>query len=201
MATLPKITPSCTPCTASSAASYRPYPPPELTSTWNQTKFPKRINPLAPPYPQKRINSSWETIPQHWHNEKRRTMMQQKEHERYHSAWSIPFYGKPADKEAYRRHFREVLKQQMADLANRNQSEFKARTQESHLAVEYDRQCKVKDLQELVNKFSYLKRFRDENKVCMEEAWQRARINKAKTDKYEREILRYNPINWSGTLT
>lgn len=101
MTSLPKITPCSTPCTSDSSL-YRPYPPPELTSTWNQVKFPKRINPLAPPPPRRRISTSWETIPQHWHNEKRRTMMQKMEHERYHSAWSKPFYGTPADKEAYR---------------------------------------------------------------------------------------------------
>lgn len=65
----------------------------------------------------------------------------------------------------HRQHFRAVLKQQMADLTERNRAEFKARAQESQVAVEYDRQCKVTDLQEIVNKFNHMKHFRDDNKV------------------------------------
>jgi hypothetical protein len=65
-------------------------------------KIPGRINPLEPPAPKKRINMSWETVDQHWHNDKRRIIMQQREHNRYHSAWSKAFYGSPAEQEAYR---------------------------------------------------------------------------------------------------
>ncbi|XP_005105460.1 uncharacterized protein LOC101847518 isoform X2 [Aplysia californica] len=201
MTTLPKITPCGTPRSVSASASYGPYPPPELTSTWNQTKFPSRVNPLAPPPPKRRINMSWETTPQHWHNEKRRLFMQQREHERYHSAWAKPFYGPPADKEAYRRHFREVLKQQMSDSDHKKQLDLKNKVRESEEAVEYDRQCKVKDFKDFVKKFNYLKNFRDDNKTFMEDTWEKNRFHKIMTDKYDREIMRYNPINWSGTLS
>ncbi|XP_013068773.2 uncharacterized protein LOC106056538 [Biomphalaria glabrata] len=201
MTSLPRITPPCTPRSFSAAAVYGPYPPRELTSTWNQVKFPQRINPLAPPPPKRRINSSWETTPQHWHNDRRRIMMQQREHERYHSAWTKPYYGPPADKEAYRRHFREVLKQQMADSDEKKRRDFEIKLHESESIVEYDRQCKLQDFQNIIDKYNYLKHFRDENKTFMEGTWEKSRMDKMLTDRYDREILRYNPINWSGTLS
>ncbi|XP_059151080.1 uncharacterized protein LOC131937565 [Physella acuta] len=201
MSKLPRITPTCTPRSVSAAASYGPYPPPELTSTWNQMKFPPKINPLAPPPPRKRLYASWETTPQHWHNDRRRLMMQQKEHERYHSAWSTPFYGPPADKEAYRRHYRQVLKQQMSDADEKKRTDLQSKVHESEAAVEFDRQCKMKDFQDIVKKYNYLKNFRDDNKMFMEESWEKSRINKIMTDRYDREMLKYNPINWSGTLS
>lgn len=104
--TLPKISPISTPVPklqrTLSAASYGPYPPRELSSSMELVRIPQRVNPLAPPPPKKRINMAWETVDQHWHNEARRVMMQQREHQRYHSAWSKPFYGQPAEKEQYR---------------------------------------------------------------------------------------------------
>lgn len=105
MTTLPRITPSATPTPRSFSAAgglYGPYPPPELSSVWDHMKIPGRINPIAPPPPKRRINTSWETMEQHWQNDKRRILMQQREHVRYHSAWSKAFYGSPADQEAYR---------------------------------------------------------------------------------------------------
>jgi len=127
--------------------------------------------------------------------------MQQREHERYHSAWSKPFYGPPADKESYRRHFRETLKQQMSDLDSKKRSDFKNKVKESVEAVEYDNQCKQKDFNDFVKKFQYLKNFRDDNKNYMEDSWAQNRFNKIMTDRYDREVMRYNPINWSGTLS
>lgn len=81
---------------------YVPYPPKELSSSFDYLRIPGRINPLAPPPPRKRINWSWETTDQHYENEKRSLLMQKREHTRYHSAWSKAFYGAPAEKEAYR---------------------------------------------------------------------------------------------------
>ena len=111
--TLPRITPCSTPLppamaptrshsSASMYTSYGAYPPPELSSSVDFVNIPKRTNPLAPPPPRKRINWSWETVDQHHENEKRRLLMQKREHTRYHSAWSKAFYGSPAEMEAYR---------------------------------------------------------------------------------------------------
>ncbi|PVD25279.1 hypothetical protein C0Q70_15779 [Pomacea canaliculata] len=201
--TLPRITPMATPTPRSFSADremYGPYPPPELTSIWDHMKIPQRINPLAPPIPKRRINASWETVDQHWHNDKRRIIMQQREHSRFHSAWSKPFYGSPADQEAYRKHFREVLKQQMSDQDALKRQQLKDKVRESEAAVEYDRQCLVQDYEAFSKKNDYLKQYRDENKRFMESQWQQRRIERMLENHYDREVLRYNPINWSGTL-
>ncbi|XP_076439353.1 uncharacterized protein LOC143284467 [Babylonia areolata] len=203
MTTLPRITPSATPTPRSISAGggkYGPYPPPDLSSTWDHMKIPQRVNPIAPPPPKKRINSSWETVDQHWHNDKRRIIMQQREHTRYHSAWSKAFYGSPADQEAYRRHFRDVLKQQMADQDAQKKQTLKDKVKESEAAVQYDNQCRSQDLNNFVSKFNYLKQFRDDNKNFMENQWQQRRQDRQLENRYDREVLRYNPINWSGTL-
>ncbi|WAR25066.1 hypothetical protein MAR_010770, partial [Mya arenaria] len=108
---LPRITPASTPLptgvtqppprSQSATAIYVPYPPKELTSAIDFIRIPKRVNPLAPPPPRRRINWTWETTDQHYENEKRSLLMQKREHTRYHSAWGKAFYGAPAEKEAY----------------------------------------------------------------------------------------------------
>ena len=100
----PRMTPLSTPMPTMqrSTSMYGAYPPRELSSSMSLVRIPQRINPLAPPPPKKRINDSWETVEQHFHNDSRRILMQQREHQRYHSAWSKPFYGGPAEKEQYR---------------------------------------------------------------------------------------------------
>lgn len=201
--TLPRITPVATPTPRSISAAggtYGPYPPPELTTVWDHMKIPQRINPIAPNPPKRRINMSWETMDQHWHNDKRRIVMQQREHNRYHSAWSKAFYGSPADQEAYRRHFRQVLKQQMADQDALKRQTLQDKVKESEAAVEYDRQCRAQDMDSFVNKYNYLKKFRDDNKHYMEDQWQQRRAERQLENHVDREVLRYNPINWSGTL-
>ena len=66
---------------------------------------------------------------------------------------------------ACRRHFRQVLKQQMADQDAQKQQHLKDKVRESEAAVEYDRQCRSQDLNSFMKKFSYLKQFRDDNKT------------------------------------
>lgn len=64
--------------------------------------IPKRpINVLNPPPTAKR-NPAHETTEPHWFNEKRANRMKQREHYRYHNAWSTYYYGSSADKEEYR---------------------------------------------------------------------------------------------------
>lgn len=82
------------------ALSYPVYPP-FITERQTGAKVPPRVNPLQPPPPQ-RLTTSLETIDPHWHNEKRRNIMQQREWYRYHGTWSKAFYGSPAEREAYR---------------------------------------------------------------------------------------------------
>ena len=61
----------------------------------------RRLNVLRPP-PPKKFNHMLETIEPHWHNEKRTNNMKQREHYRYHNAWSKYYYGSPAEQEEYR---------------------------------------------------------------------------------------------------
>lgn len=83
-----------------SSPSYDVYPP-FVTERQTGAKVPPRVNPLQPP-PPKRLTTSLETVDPHWHNEKRRNVMQQREWYRYHGTWSKAFYGSPAERESYR---------------------------------------------------------------------------------------------------
>ena len=80
--------------------SYDVYPP-FITERQTGSRVPPRVNPLQPAPPQ-RLTTSLETVDPHWHNEKRRNVMQQREWYRYHGTWSKAFYGSVAEKEAYR---------------------------------------------------------------------------------------------------
>lgn len=89
----------------------------------------------------------------------------------------------------------------MADLDEKKRVEFKNKVIESERAVDYDNQCRIQDFNDFVKKFNYLKNFRDDNKSYMEHTWESNRFNKIMTDRYDREVMKYNPINWSGTLS
>lgn len=86
---------------------YPPYLPPA-------PDIPTRVNPLQPPPPQTRT-VSLETKDPHWQNQQRTARMRERDHFRYHNAWSKYYYGSKAEQEAYKSYTRTVLKQQMAD--------------------------------------------------------------------------------------
>ncbi|XP_002739391.1 uncharacterized protein LOC100377244 [Saccoglossus kowalevskii] len=161
-------------------------------------QFP-RLNPLNPrPY---RRTVSLETTEAHHLLSQRVMAMKQREHYRFHSGWQKPFYGSPADKEAYRRDIRSKLKEQMTDKLGFQKQILKDKVHESEVAVDYDRKCLEDDHEDVVKKAIYLKQFRDENKKLMEWKEEQDRLNRVLQNKYERELVRYNPINWSHTLT
>lgn len=181
---------------------YGSYPPKELSATsLDVSKIPAAVNPLRPPPPRKRINMHWETSDQHLQNEQRTTWLNQKEHSRFHTAWMKPFYGQPAEREAYRKHFRDVLKAQMDDRDVIRHRYLQERVQESDNARKFDRQCLQDDARKTSEKRFYLRKFMNENKSIMEEKWKKLQAEKFSQQRLEREILRYNPINWSGTLS
>ncbi|GAB1601027.1 uncharacterized protein LOC106867261 isoform X1 [Argonauta hians] len=203
---LPKISKVSTPVFHRSCTTYSkllgPYPPKELSKlTSDRIKFPSRINPLKPNTPKKRINMHWETYDQHWHNQSRSVGMQRREYNRYHNVWTKPFYGKPAEKEAYRKHVRDVLKAQIADNDRIQRKLFQNRMLESGTAIEYDEKCCQEDLEKDQEKVRYLRQFRDQNKQMMEENWVKTKDQKLCEKRLERELLQINPINWSGTLS
>lgn len=58
-----------------------------------------RINPLHPEASRRKVGL--QTVDPHWHNEQRSLRMKQREHFRYHNAWSKYYYGSLADQEAH----------------------------------------------------------------------------------------------------
>ena len=64
----------------------------------------------------------------------------------------------------FRKHFREVLKEQMSHQDYQKQQDLKNKIRESEAAVEYDRMCLQEDTEKLLSRYTYLKNFRDGNK-------------------------------------
>ena len=107
MSALPRLTPRATPLSASPPTPMSSTPtcptiydiyPPRLPAA---TDIPLRVNPLKPPPPKPRT-TMLETVDPHWNNEYRTLRMKQREHYRYHNAWSKYYYGAPPEQESYR---------------------------------------------------------------------------------------------------
>ncbi|XP_062923715.1 uncharacterized protein LOC134356657 isoform X3 [Mobula hypostoma] len=158
-----------------------------------------RINPLHPPGV-KRRTVSLETFAAHHHNQQRALVMRQKEYNRYHQSWQRPFYGSMAEKEEYRREIRQLLKWQMNQRWEAQRFALFKRAKEGEEAREAERQAVLQDLEKQSARFRFLQAFRDENKKLMEMQWKEKRLAKSMDCLREREMLQYNPINWSGTL-
>lgn len=199
---LPKIAPQSTTSSLNLASTpkvnmpniYEVYPawPPTTNAT-------ARTNPLRPSPPARRT-VMLETGAPHWDNDFRTMRMKQREYNRYHNAWSKYYYGSPAEQESYRSYTRSVLKQQMQDKWALQRHQRVDKVRESDVAVEQDRKSRMEDAHSSQTKRAHLTSFRDENKKLMEWAWTDNRKRKTQTDLYDREQLRYNPINWSQTL-
>jgi len=126
--------------------------------------------------------------------------MKQREHYRYHNAWSKYYYGSNSEQEQYRAYTRSVLKQQMDDKQSMRKTALRDKVRESEMAIQQDTNIRQHDAKEWNRKFEHLKTFRDENKRLMENRWDNSFRSKLAMDKYDREQLKYNPINWSGSL-
>ncbi|XP_066283124.1 uncharacterized protein [Branchiostoma lanceolatum] len=159
-----------------------------------------RLNPLRPPQHEGRRNVSLETVETHHHNLQRSLTMQQAQHFRFHNSWRKPYYGTPAEKESHRKDIRLILQEQMAERMQMQRESFRDRKQESEFAVQHDRQCLTDDAQNYRKRAEYLQHFRDENKKLMEWKWDQSRQQRQRQDQLDREIMKYNPINWSGSL-
>eukprot|EP00058_Branchiostoma_floridae_P001577 XP_002587065.1 hypothetical protein BRAFLDRAFT_102983 [Branchiostoma floridae] len=122
------------------------------------------------------------------------------EHFRFHNSWRKPYYGTPAEKESHRKNIRLILQEQMAERMQMQRESFRDRKQESEFAVQHDRQCLTDDALNHRKRAEYLQHFRDENKKLMEWKWDQMRQQRQRQDQLDREIMKYNPINWSGSL-
>ncbi|XP_069822918.1 uncharacterized protein [Dendropsophus ebraccatus] len=181
-----QITPLCLPAVSTAPLS-------------QSCMFPQRLNPLHPPGVRRRT-VSLETVAVHHHNQQRVINMQQKEYSRFHQGWRRPFYGSATEKEDYRREIRQLLKKQMSEKWSMSREVLASQSKELEALKEADRFAVLQDLEQERKKALFLRRYRDENKKLMESKWQENRLTRSMETLKERELLQYNPINWSGTL-
>ncbi|XP_034446916.1 uncharacterized protein LOC117764891 isoform X3 [Hippoglossus hippoglossus] len=161
-----------------------------------------RLNPLHPPLVHKRI-VSLETPAVHHHNHQRTLIMQRREHHRYHQVWRKPFYGSSSEREEYRRELLEQLKRQMEEKRVALKLQLVGKVKESEYLCEVDRRALSSDREQRIQHSRAMTVFRDENKKCvqlMEQSWRDRALTRSQEILKERELLRLNPINWSGTL-
>lgn len=157
-----------------------------------------RKNPLRPSGIRRTV--MLETTDKDHENKQRSQVMQRMTRQRYHTAYEKYPYGSPAEQEIYRRLFREGLKEQMNERAARHKHEFQSKVSESREAFLKDQEDIKTEMEKFSSHHSFMTTYRDANKQLMEENWQRHRQVQNDTKNYELELLRYNPINWSGTL-
>ncbi|XP_056384278.1 uncharacterized protein LOC130277600 [Hyla sarda] len=181
-----QITPLCLPAVPTAPVS-------------QSSMFPQRLNPLHPPGVRRRT-VSLETVAAHQHNQQRVINMQQKEYSRFHQGWRRPFYGTAVEKEEYRREIRQLLKKQMSEKWTMARETLASQSKELETLKEADRFAVLQDFEQERAKALFLRRYRDENKKLMEGKWQENRLTRSMETLKERELLKYNPINWSGTL-
>ncbi|XP_018114614.1 uncharacterized protein LOC108714693 [Xenopus laevis] len=187
------ITPFCLPAVSTAEA------PPTASMRCVSSQFLPRLNPLHPPGV-KRRTVSLETVAAHHHNQQRSLTMQQREYSRYHQGWRRPFYGTATEKEEYRKDIRQLLKKQMSEKWALQREMLSSQSKELETLMEVDRTALMQDIEQQRTQASFLTKYRDENKRLMETKWQENRLTRSQETLRERELLHFNPINWSGTL-
>nr|XP_046253364.1 uncharacterized protein D1044.6-like isoform X2 [Scatophagus argus] len=166
---------------------------------WTSNQSIPRLNPLHPPLVHKRT-VSLETPAVHHHNHQRTLILQRREHYRYHQAWRKPFYGTSSEREEYRKELREQLKRQMEDKCAALKLQLASKVQEAKYIQEVDHLALSTDREQRIRHIKAMTAYRDENKRLMEQRWRDRALTRSQEALKERELLRLNPINWSGTL-
>ncbi|KAM4610146.1 uncharacterized protein ACJ7VT_013451 [Polymixia lowei] len=169
------------------------------TQSWTGHQSIPRLNPLHPPLVCKRT-VSLETPAVHHHNHQRALIMQRKEYYRYHQVWRKPFYGTSSEREEYRKELREHLKRQIEEKRAGLKLQLASKVQESEYLREVDRLAVSGEREERIQHSRAMTLYRDENKKLMEQSWRDRALTRSLEALKERELLRHNPINWSGTL-
>jgi len=127
--------------------------------------------------------------------------MQRKEMKLRHEEWKKPFYGSPIVKEIYRSNVRSALKTQIEEQIIRRKKNFEQQLNHSIQIFERDRRHKYEDWKKYTDKIQFLLvTFTKENQKIMEMQWKDRRESRLKEAKFERELLKQNPVNWSCTL-
>lgn len=171
--------------------------PPSRAKTVNESIL--RLDPLHPPLVRKRT-VCLETTGVHHHNHQRTLVMQRKEHYRYHQFWRKPFYGSSTEKEEYRKDLRDQLKRQIEDKVSSERMQLSSKVKEAEFLREVDRLALTTEREERIKHNKDMRLYRDENKKLMEQSWRDRALTRSLEALRERELLRHNPINWSGTL-
>ncbi|XP_068585896.1 uncharacterized protein [Cebidichthys violaceus] len=166
---------------------------------WTSRQSIPRLNPLHPPSVHKRT-VSLETPAVHHHNHQRSILLQRREYHRYHQVWRKPFYGTSSEREEYRKETREQLKGQMEEKRAALQLQLAGKAKEAERLREVDRLALSGDRELRIRHGRAMTAYRDENKRLMEQSWRDRALRRSQETLKERELLRLNPINWSGTL-
>ncbi|KAL7398613.1 hypothetical protein ABVT39_012371 [Epinephelus coioides] len=166
---------------------------------WTSSQSIPRLNPLHPPLVPKRT-VSLETPAVHHHNHQRTLIMQRREHHRYHQVWRKPFYGTSTEREEYRKELREQLKRQIEEKCAALKLQLASKEKEAEHLREVDRLALSSESELRIRHSKAMTAYRDENKRLMEQSWRDRALTRSQETLKERELLRLNPINWSGTL-
>uniref|UniRef100_A0A8C6TJE1 Uncharacterized protein n=1 Tax=Neogobius melanostomus TaxID=47308 RepID=A0A8C6TJE1_9GOBI len=169
------------------------------SAIWSSKQPIPRLDPLHPPFVQKRT-ISLETPAVHYHNNQRALIMQRKENYRFHQVWRKPFYGTSSEREEYRKEIRDHLKKQIEEKCIALKLQFTNRAKDTEYLCEMDRQHLSKEKEQRILHRQAMTAYRDENKKLMEQGWRDRALTRSQEALKERELLRLNPINWSGTL-
>ncbi|XP_026224365.1 uncharacterized protein LOC113167752 isoform X2 [Anabas testudineus] len=157
------------------------------------------LNPLHPPLVHKRT-VSLETPAVHHHNHQRTLIMQRREHYRYHQVWRKPFYGTSSEREEYRKDLREQLMRQIEEKCVALKMQLSSKLKEAEYVCEVDRLALSSEREQRIQHSRAMTAYRDENKRLMEQRWRDKALTRSQEALKERQLLRLNPINWSGTL-
>ncbi|XP_072026246.1 LOW QUALITY PROTEIN: uncharacterized protein [Amphiura filiformis] len=157
-----------------------------------------KLDPLHPPKAKRSI--FLETTDVHYQNELRTYLLKREQYHRFHRGWMRPFYGDKIEQEDYKRGIRSNLKDQMSEKEGNHKQWMVDKVQESLTAKDYDNKCRTDDKDAYKKTKTHLMKFRDENKKLMEEKEKVDKSTRLQQYEHEREILRYDPINWSKSL-
>jgi hypothetical protein len=124
------------------------------------------IEPSRPPAPYK-VNSSWETIDTHFHNEKRALEMKRFQYLKEHTMWSIYPYARIDERETYNKQIRETLKNQMEQKSLNSKKEFLDKCAESKIILIKDKETLDEDRQKKADKSKMLNQYTITNKKVL----------------------------------
>eukprot|EP00064_Thunnus_orientalis_P001708 superscaffoldBa00000119_g1711 len=118
----------------------------------------------------------------------------------WRQVWRKPFYGTSSEREEYRKELREQLKRQIEEKCVALKLQLASKVKEAEYACEVDRLALSSEREQRIQHSKAMLAYRDENKKLMEQSWRDRALTRSQEAMKERELLRLNPINWSGTL-